>query len=182
MHWADLLAFHNAQLTDQLVLHTSSITQVLSKFEEPRFIHCYITAAAADAAVSDAESGDPPTSRERVMMFELPRYGLEFELVGGSLVSLDYRGYRLASQQQLVSPVVSGYTLPDFQQYLILETHDLLGATAVHRAGTRVLIPAGSITAHTQVSGKGRAGVFVQVPPASGAELKVRYRIALLPT
>ncbi|KAL4434355.1 hypothetical protein ABPG75_000796 [Micractinium tetrahymenae] len=67
------------------------------------------------------------------MLFELPRFGLEFELLpSGELRSLDYAGHRLAACQQLWEPAAAAghdggssgaasYTLPDFQQYLVLE-------------------------------------------------------------
>jgi hypothetical protein len=125
-HWAALLTEHAAGLTDQLVLHQSDVTRVLSKFESQHFIHAYVDAATPAAAGSsgqgassgsrkrasigkrkDASSSSADGNREgpqRAMLFELPRFGLEFELRGGELRSLDYAGYRLRACQQLVVP------------------------------------------------------------------------------
>eukprot|EP00887_Chlorella_sp_A99_P004660 scaffold4.g4660.t1 len=49
--WRQLLADHRAALSDQLVLHSSAVTRVLSKFELPEFIHTYVSVpAGADGA------------------------------------------------------------------------------------------------------------------------------------
>lgn len=185
-HWSDLLEHYDSQLTDHLVLHTSAITRVLSKFEAPQFIHCYVESTSSermdidgeDSSLADSSSGHG----QELKLFELPRFGLEFELVGDSLLSLDYLGYRLAQQQQLISPVVEGYTLSDFQQYLILEqvTSSDTGNGAKAAVGTahvpsrKVLIPAGQVIAHDQNMGLGKFGVFIEVPSASGAHVEVR--------
>ncbi len=50
-------------------------------------------------------TGQQGDAAERVLVFELPRYGLEFELRGWQLLSRDYSGYRLRREQQLVAVV-----------------------------------------------------------------------------
>jgi hypothetical protein len=44
--WADLLRHHSTELTDQLVLHASAVTDILSKLEGPEFIHVYVDAVS----------------------------------------------------------------------------------------------------------------------------------------
>ena len=131
------------------------------------------------------------TSPGTNMTFELPRYGLEFELVGNSLLSLDYRGYRLAKEQQLTSPVVQGYTLPGFQHYLILEkVPDTVGPAVAMGAGkmdeidfmatTRlVLIPAGQVTHHNDAKDAGKPCVFIELSSYSGEHLEVSLKESL---
>eukprot|EP00798_Chlamydomonas_sp_ICE-L_P016685 gene16685-22945_t len=62
------------------------------------------------------------------LLWELPRYGLEFTYRDGTFISRDYAGFKLADEQQLASSkddhAAEGcvdYTLPNFQQYLVLE-------------------------------------------------------------
>ncbi|MEW5319231.1 MAG: hypothetical protein WDW38_010396 [Sanguina aurantia] len=93
--------------------------QVLTKLEDPQFIHAYTQSAATDPSHG--------------MRFELPRFNLGFELRQRQLVSLEYSGYKLSKRQQLVTRVVDQlcstdgnvrsalYTLPDFHQYLLLQ-------------------------------------------------------------
>lgn len=147
-HWSDLL--RSRHLTDQLVLHESDVTQVLSKFEHPDFIHTHLaTIGSAGRAC---------------MRYELPRFGLSFELSQGALVSLNYRGYHLAAQQQLVSD--RQYTLLDFEQYLVLERPpsgrgEVQISMGARRAQQLVLIPAGSVEAQRQVEAGPRGLVHV---------------------
>lgn len=174
--WRRLLAECGSQLSDQLVLHKSAVTQVLTKFEDRDFIHAYVPAGCSSSDGGTSSSGGASASKKRKlsstgacssgasgsagspavvaddassagarqMLFELPRFGLEFELAGGQLRSLDHAGFVLAPCQQLWQPGAheegcagsSGkdgsscscgsssspsYTLPDFWQYLILQ-------------------------------------------------------------
>lgn len=156
------------------MLHESDVKRVLSKFETADFIHTYIPCAAALAAPSCP-----------VILFELPRYSLEFELQQEQLVSLDHRGYCLSKQQQLVtascstgtSTRTSGkplYTFPDFQQYLLLER---IPSSAVvvgaKRADSLVLIAVGDVKCIRGALGSARPSVSVQVSCSSRASLKV---------
>ena len=147
-----LLAVHGSQLSDRLVLHESRVTAVLSKFEERQFIHCYVPVCGGEggssAGCSAGAAADSCRPAQRRMLFELPRFSLEFELlVSGEqqageapddkqppsteLRSLDYAGYCLAACQQLWEPgapvgdagsaSAASNTLPDLTQYLVLE-------------------------------------------------------------
>lgn len=143
-HWSDILSNHATDVTHELVLHRSHNTHVLSKMELPHFIHTYIPLAAAqtDTAADGASC-----------LFYLPRYSLEFELRGDQIVSRDYSGYSLAPSQQLVwkhgdvesCPVE--YTLPNFQQYLVLHRRPS-GSVVVgsRRSEVLVLVPVGDVT------------------------------------
>ncbi len=174
VHWETLLGSErSAQLTDQLVLHSSNITKVLSKFEDTSYIHCYVNSTFVDAEVLES-----PLSK-RKMLFELPRYHLEFELSPEGLLSLDYLGYQLASKQQLLSPMLAGYTLPDFHQYLILEKSTST-ATAVtsHRPSSVVLVPTGRVLPNKQTANPELPSVFISTPSRSSASLAVhKYEV-----
>lgn len=173
-HWAELLAKfeHTADITHELVLLRSHHTHILSKMESAQFIHTYI----------------PRMADEACMLFELPRFGLEFEQREGQILSLDYSGYSLAQSQQLVSKTEDSsdagsvaYTLPNFQQYLVLQQlrrgEVVVGSG---RAEVLVLVPVGVV----KCSGKGaddaacpaEQPVQVVVSHASGASVKVRTR------
>ncbi|KXZ49831.1 hypothetical protein GPECTOR_19g282 [Gonium pectorale] len=138
VHWTDLLfPALFAELPYHLVLQRGSAVQdtVLAKLEDPRFIHTY----------SD-DSG------QCVVLYELPRYGLEFALQSdGQLTSRNFNGYRLRKRQQLVSEAAAGggvqYTLREFERYLVLERSPG-GSTVVlgaRRADELVLVPAGEV-------------------------------------
>lgn len=161
--WRQLLQpAAQSQLTDSLMIHSSGAsaprnivsstsTMPCSKFEDPRYTHMYIKRpAGADGDTCTAgggvrdDNGGGEAARGRLVI-ELPRYGLEFELAGGRLVSCDYSGYSLGRCQQLEGKVGRpwrqlqeggggqqdgeeqaghdvSYTLPEFQQYLVLES------------------------------------------------------------
>ncbi|KAL4428607.1 hypothetical protein ABPG77_008919, partial [Micractinium sp. CCAP 211/92] len=179
-----LLAQHGSQLTDQLVLHESAVTAVLSKFEQRRFIHCYVPHGAGDGSGSGGSAGQGSAEQadaaangfqpgRRLMLFELPRFRLEFELLVGAgeaqakeplpgdeqpqnteLRSLDYAGYCLAPCQQLWEPAAAGgkdggfraasYTLPDLEQYLVLHPALQQGSGTVAAPQRRlVIVPVG---------------------------------------
>ncbi|PNH10973.1 hypothetical protein TSOC_002217 [Tetrabaena socialis] len=156
-HWLDLLHSdeHRPQLIDRLVLLAGSRLKdvLLDKFEEARFTHAF--APAAGGAVPGRE-----------LLFELPRYGLEFELRGGQHL-VHAAGGRVV------------YTLPDFRRYLVLEqvpaglggdSSGGGGGGRVHgsgRADVLVLVPAGEVTSCAD------GLVDVVVDGGSGAELKV---------
>jgi hypothetical protein len=146
--WADLLSAHRTQLTDQLVVHSSPAKQILTKFEAPDFIHTYVDAASSTGGVCLTQ-GSP-----RDMLFELPRFGLEFELRAGLVWSLDYSGYTLHPCQQLLAEQCrslgarsnsTAYTLPDFRQYLVMQRAQQQGVMAGQRGGKRVIVPVGQV-------------------------------------
>ncbi|KAG2492072.1 hypothetical protein HYH03_009568 [Edaphochlamys debaryana] len=167
LHWLDLLSDHRVELTDQLVLLSGCGVRdtVLAKIEDTRFIHCY------QPASSSQQDGVRPR-----LLFELPRYGLEFELrSGGELASRDYPGYRLRRRQLLVDTgSYAGYgsdrvscTLPEFHQYLVLERSPAVRQLPVgaQRTDKLVVMPAGSVR---------RSGgqVALVTKSGSGARLK----------
>lgn len=180
--YEQLLAQHGSQL----VLHESAVTAVLSKFEERRFIHCYVPHGGGDDSGSGSSAGQGSTGIEqaaadasgfrpgqRLMLFELPRFRLEFELLvwGGEaqaeeprpgsdqpqtteLRSRDYAGYCLAPCQQLWEPAAAGgeggsfraasYTLSDLGQYLVLHPAPQRGSrTAAAPQRRLVIVPVG---------------------------------------
>jgi hypothetical protein len=131
--WPTLLG--SPDVTDQLVLTDSPMVSVLSKFEDPQFIHTYITSAGK-------------------LKFELPRYQLMFAFEAGRLLSENYRGYQLASNQQLAS--TQHYTMPNIRQYLVLEKSAMAQQDATtnmgqRRENTMVLIPVGDVTVERPV-------------------------------
>ena len=103
------------QEVDRLVLLSPSIVlRVLSKFEtDVEFIHGFNT-------------------RRKTLLFELPRYGLGFELRDGRLHSENFVGFALAPRQQLQ------HTLHGFQQYLLLES-------VAQDAPSLVIVPVGAV-------------------------------------
>eukprot|EP00798_Chlamydomonas_sp_ICE-L_P004010 gene4010-14090_t len=82
--WLSLLSEHRAELTDELVLAQQSSLglNILAKLEDSKFIHTYSQETSS-------------------LLWELPRYGLEFEQRGGTFLSRDYAGFKLADEQQL---------------------------------------------------------------------------------
>ena len=163
-HWTSLLGQDQHVLADQLVLlEGCAVSSVLSKFEEPWFIHAHRPLPT---------SGD--MQHRSNLIFELPRLNLEFELssLDGTVRSRNYAGYRLRQRQQLVSEGADGtvlYTLPEFEHYLVLE-RDPGSATVVgaQRADLLVLVPAG-----LSVARRPDGSVVLGVPPASGASIRV---------
>ena len=115
---------------------------------------------------------------DSLLQWELPRFGLKFQHdPRGALMSLDYTGYRLANNQQLASRRSGWYTLPEFQQYLVLERcEDLLGShnsSCARRPDLLILLPVGEVQA---VKDSGHGFVRVRVPEACGAKIKVGDR------
>jgi hypothetical protein len=152
------------QLTDQLVLTADdAVLRVLSKYEDPRFIHVHRPAGSAAQGIAG-----------HLLRYELPRFALEFELCGadGALRSLQRRGYVLAARQQLadaVEPPGDGvigavdYTLPGFSRFLVLENTG--GGGGAERL---VEVPAGKVAL---LEG---GGATVELDGSSGATLRVR--------
>lgn len=199
---------------------------VLGKFEDPRFVHVYSgldgqrgdkspsAAAGCDAnrstvgeaaAVSsgDGNSGSSNSSgggrsSGASLVLVLPRYGLEFEVIDGQVVSRNYTGYRLRQphqqlvgdaqqqQQQQAGGEVS-YTLPGFRQYLVLERmqgRDPGGGGGVAPLDdVMVLVPAGEVDVRASATGSsggsssgagwGLGRVWIRLPVKSGARLQV---------
>jgi hypothetical protein len=159
-HWHDLLGKHRPALTDQLVLHASHVKDILSKVERPEFIHVYVSSVNSSHGAA-CQQGDPPD-----MLFELPRFGLEFELRAGSIWSKDYSGYCLHPCQQLLEH------LPDFRQYLVLRQQQQGGGTVAQKGGQRVLVPVGLVQ-------RKREEVAVVHGSSCRDELKVRVKVCL---
>ncbi|KAG1659824.1 hypothetical protein FOA52_003767 [Chlamydomonas sp. UWO 241] len=163
----DLWRFSRTVLTELLLLADSSVTakRILSKFEQPEFIHVYsLQAVSGRMGWSTSFTGG-------TLLWELPRYRLEFsQHSGGPLVSVGgYGSYKLKACQQLAgtgpawarqlaasppdatacsNPV--WYTLPEFSMYLVLERsvdercHNTAGA---HLPDVLVLVPRGPLAA-----------------------------------
>ncbi|PNH12760.1 hypothetical protein TSOC_000242, partial [Tetrabaena socialis] len=183
-HWTLLLSEHLDQLTDRMVLlrGSSMLETFLAKYEQVPYIHTY-----------DISDGDGGT------LFELPRYGLEFVLRGGQVLSRNYTGYRLRSRQQLVgdepldgSAMGGGdgvsYTIPDFQQYLVLERVQVPSGyvPGARRADVLVLVPAGEVVVDRALSSSGggaNAGGLVRIDISEKCEesLKSRWWLANVP-
>ncbi|CAM9849170.1 unnamed protein product [Discosporangium mesarthrocarpum] len=109
-HWLDLLPSSDSNKL-VLVKGEHRVLQVLSKFESPAagpeaLVHAYIRPSGG-------------------LVFDMPRFGLEFELdwpqrgdrEQEGIRSSNFRDYRLAGCQQLLEP----YTLCEFTRYLVLE-------------------------------------------------------------
>jgi hypothetical protein len=104
--WTHLLS---TGLTDHLVLPSqvhSLVLRVLSKVEDPAFIHAYRSASpsvrTSRTANNKSAQDGTPSDESQVLIWELPRYSSEFEQHGGILHSRDHSGYKLAVSQQLV--------------------------------------------------------------------------------
>ncbi|KAG2486452.1 hypothetical protein HYH03_014899 [Edaphochlamys debaryana] len=182
-HWADLHSRHWGELTDRLVLLSGCALAdtLLSKLDAPQFVHCYQPAPPEPGA----------QSLPWRLLFELPRFGFEFELRGGGngsgggaeLASRAYPGYRLRRRQLLVdagceagygSDRVS-YTLPEFRRYLVLECCPAAEGQQLP-VGTRrgeelVLVPAGPVVCGTD------GQVTVDTSPNSGARLEEQQQL-----
>lgn len=172
-HWKDLLSAHRSELIHRLVLHDSLISQVLTKLEDPQFIHAYTQSAATDPSHG--------------MRFELPRFNLGFELRQRQLVSLEYSGYKLSKRQQLVTRVVDQlcstdgnvrsalYTLPDFHQYLLLQRipcKDVL--VGDRRADSIALVLVGRVVSAKGSLQHAESSVRISRDSSSSAKLQVR--------
>jgi hypothetical protein len=168
----------------------------LSKFEQLHFVHVFApgssTAGSSSSKVQAVSAGT---------CFELPRFGLTFELQqDGVLASKDYSGYVLAEQQLLVSQqqqqlgatasqYACTYTLPEFTQYLVLQSRldssssSSAGSAAQPGAGrssTLVLVPAGGVCRSGSSSGRGHERIDINLDGASGAALNVSGNCTLL--
>lgn len=142
----ELLPLCEQQYFDELILLSqpklSSVWKVFNKFEvDGEYIHVLRT----------AESG--------TLLFELPRYGLSFELAGlcGTLRSLNYSGYSLSGEQLLVD------VLDGFQQYMVLRSDSCADVV-------KVLIPSGQITKRKEEFKAGNAAVTVEGPTEFDAD------------
>ncbi len=144
---------------------------VLSKMEPKDFIHVYCSTPKADS------NGEQQQEQQQLdVLYELPRYGMEFKSHGNQILSLDFAGYRLAPQQQLTFAQAGGqlqalHTLPGFQQYLVLER----GTGGSSGKEVLVLVPAGQVKVQEGVvGGRGAAGrVQVQVDSRCEMQLQV---------
>eukprot|EP00198_Chlamydomonas_reinhardtii_P007687 XP_001697024.1 predicted protein [Chlamydomonas reinhardtii] len=197
--WRQLLLAAPPLLVDRLVLPQGSklVDNILAKFEEPRFIHTFLSVSSE-------------------VSFELPRCGLEFSMQrkrpgsffwgGGDaccqLISRNYTGYRLRRLQLLaeccgVSGSAAGacgdngsnsssnaaaaaargiYTLPEFRQYLVLERipQPAVASMGGQRADVLVLVPAGAVQSSLWEEGSG-GKVAVSVTLPSGSQASVNF-------
>lgn len=164
-HWAQL---ELRQLPLRLVLpRECGITPVLAKFDDPAFIHAYepVTARSATDKARGAAAG------QALLVYELPRFRLGFELLpGGQLRSLDYAGYKLSACQQLVQQEGASYTLPEFTRYLLLQLCEGGKGAGNASAGQLVLVPVGDV-AHEPYG-----GTVVVTADACDAPLQVGLR------
>lgn len=177
--WLNLL--QNSSLQEcQLVLQNkkSHILHVLSKFEQQQFIHAYACSASSQQVQHSS------SSNQALMVFELQRFGLGFELhPQGQLLSRDFKGYCLHECQQLVHQATGStaqYTLPGFQQYLVLQRCNQLSSGVVPgsgRADVLVLVPAGRVSAGCTDADR----YWVEMDGASGAKLMVGVVMLLVP-
>lgn len=119
IHWTKLLVSCSQQLqTRQLVLLSGSKQlNILSKFEDKKYIHAFAPAeastadsagnspwSAAGSSVTSSSDSSTNMGSGMLLLFELPRYGLEFELLAdGRMLSKDHSGYCLSRCQQLVT-------------------------------------------------------------------------------
>eukprot|EP00878_Enallax_costatus_P022742 GHUV01024146.1.p1 GENE.GHUV01024146.1~~GHUV01024146.1.p1 ORF type:complete len:469 (+),score=155.16 GHUV01024146.1:124-1407(+) len=163
-HWCELLGRHKATLQAHVLFveyKESHVLQVLSKFEQKQFIHAYRCTTRRGS------------SSQTLMAFELPRFGLEFELHdNGQLASKQFKGYCLHECQQLVADGAARYTLPDFDRYLVLHRCAELSCAHVPgsgRADVLVLVPAGPVQPGWATGAK----VSVLTDCAVGATLQV---------
>ncbi len=144
---------------------------VLSKMETKEFIHVYHSTPEADSSGEQQQLNQEPD-----VLYELPRYGMEFKSHGNQILSLDFAGYHLAPQQQLTFAQASHqlqrfHTLPGLQQYLVLEK----GPGGGSGADVLVLVPAGQVRVREgAVGGIGAIGrVEVQLDTRCEAQLQV---------
>jgi hypothetical protein len=195
-HWTAVLAQEVAQLSErQLVLpdgKSSQVLRVLQKFEAADFIHCFMRGACPppQAAGQSSEHSTPgvlPAAGKAAagMVWHLPRCSLHFELsASGRVVSSDHRGYALSTQQLLVSQSGKGmsYTLPDFQQYLVLDAqHGSGSGTLSTDLSTRVvLMPSGRVTVERPAPGSSQLGPSVKLELSDDCceTVKVRARLS----
>lgn len=224
-HWTSILG--SPHLTHELLLSpqdsstvaqdpaglAAHVTRVLSKFEDPAFLHLHLVhrqegpQPGSDTSTASQTAADPqqhvPAKRQRrlellkqlgekltikrgrsqapasaesapsqpghetepeppaVLSWELPRYGLEFELRGSTLVSCNYQGYELCGCQQLWLGE-GQYTLPGLEQYLVLQrTAAGQGSPTPQGAQTVILVPAGPVTVDRA---KAAGTVQIQLP------------------
>jgi hypothetical protein len=204
-HWTAVLTQHAGQLSQrQLVLtdrNSSQVLKVLSKFEDSAFIHTYMPGQCPahllqpqqqqqtlHTPAADRPTGSDPPVLEATgpavpgMLWHLPRCGLQFELqTDGRIVSLDHRGYSLSRQQLLVSDDInaqhSSYTLPECQQYLVLQADQdsSSGVYGAERSTQLMLVPSGRVKVQRSSPGstQQRASIHVQLSTACDERLKV---------
>ena len=187
--WTQLLTAGSsdaAEITDVLLLNNSQTKQrVLAKFEEQHFIHTYLRGPSLQAILAQqpaagSRGGGNGSGPGGALVFELPRYQLEFELRGSTLCSCNYSSYVLAPAQQLVKPCPSTpggveYTLPEFRQYLVLrqEAGKRL-EVGLEKPEQLVLVPVGAVQLSRSGAVASGAAVWVEVSALAGAEHKVR--------
>jgi hypothetical protein len=194
-HWTQVLAKAAAQLSErQLVLPDSQVSQVLRvlcRFEAADFLHCYMPGAcpslepAPHSSLQQQPPGVLPAAGKASpgMVWHLPRCSLQFELsASGSVVSLDHRGYQCSTQQLLVSEPGQeiSYTLPEFQQYLVLDAQQGSSDTVTTDQSNRVvLVPSGRVTVQRQQPGSSSSSrqepsIRVQLSDECSESVKVR--------
>lgn len=200
-HWAVVLEQHAEQLSArQLVLpdaQTSQVLKILSKFEAHAFIHTFMPGCCPRLLKKKPSTASKRQARAARgvaaagMVWQLPRCSLEFELTAaGSVVSLDHRGYSLSSRQLLVGAQQSkgegvSYTLPEFQQYLVLKAQDSSSSSSKAESfrpdvtQQLVLIPSGGVVVERASPGStqpvaGGGSIHVKLSDSCSATVKVR--------
>lgn len=108
--------------------------------------------------------------------YNVLRLALPLLSAGEKLRSLDYNGYILSHDQQLL-------TLSGFQQYLVLQLEDNPNnrpstcsstSTSVSQISTKVLVPSGAVSSADAAEGRGNAGrVKVLIEDACHAKIEV---------
>jgi hypothetical protein len=198
-HLADVSSSHLVLSADAAV---DIVLPVLAKFEDQQYIHVYRPVGEAGlnknqaAAANSSSSSNAGASQ---LLFELPRYGLTFQLQQGKLWSLDHAGWYLAPCQQLVNftpddmsskassdgsnataeapaAAASSYTLLGLSQYLVLCKEEP-GSSVT---SSSVLMPAGLVTRVSPgAGGPGAPSVQLRTSPQCDADLQVSGRTAL---
>ncbi|EFJ48407.1 hypothetical protein VOLCADRAFT_91060 [Volvox carteri f. nagariensis] len=198
-HWQSLLAKHRAELTDKLVLLAGAMVKdrILARFEDAKFIHAYLVHSSDGGDTPCGLGGPtgplrpgapevlpskPPISPPRLLLLELPRYGLEFEVrpAEGQVLPRDYAGYRLRQRQLLVQAAEKPRTSYDAVLYtLVLErVPNVTGAVVgARREDELVLVPAdGMVVQAGGASGTGglAAGGCVRIDVSLRADVHLK--------
>lgn len=195
--WQQLLDQHHGQLTERLVLPQQlPLIGVLSRLEAAACIHVFAPRNSDSSSGDSNSKGSSSSSPAWRLLFELSRFGLEFELQRDGLVaSRDHSGFSLSSCQRLVWQAPAGsaadavtaaaggtcYTLPGFTQYLLLERQEQPGSSSSSSSAPVVvpggpgeqivLVPAGEVLLQS-------GGVSVAVSNEADARLQVRTAAA----
>lgn len=204
-HWTAVLRNHADQLSQQqLVLPgpQSQLLHVLSKFEDPAFIHAYMPGRCSGLLSGTWQAAGQPKKRPKTtgkgprelpaqghaaagMTWHLPRCGLTFELqADGSIASQEHMGYNLSTEQLLVerAPTAVHYTLPEFHQYLVLQDQQrsVAGPASADRSSKLVLLPSGRVAVQRREPGSTCQAASVHVQLSKSCNAAVQVSLCLL--